>query len=370
MSSITYFILEVVAVTALVLLTVVVTVSYPKNRNAWLFGLFALSNACYLLVRMSFKKDGFDLDLGLFAHPIQILMNSGSGLLMLFCFSMFQDLRRIPVWLIALFGLQLVLSLVRVYVVPMDMIELDRAQPGVFKSFVLLTMPFLLQGTMGMLAMFYVLNGWQGDLVNSRRLLRGACLAFFGVYGIGVMSAEIAIPTAEPEMRLILNNGITLLAAVWACGMLIVATRVDSRILESAMTRIVSGEARTSRDKSKLTSEADYARFLEVFEVKKAYLQHGLSLGGLAGAMGIPQYRLRQLIHSRLGYRNFNALLHAYRINEACEELSDPAKKAVPVLTIALSLGYQSIAPFNQAFREIVGQTPTGYRKSRLSVAP
>ena len=46
--------------------------------------------------------------------------------------------------------------------------------------------------------------------------------------------------------------------------------------------------------------------------------------------------------------------------------LSNPIKKDLPVLTIALSLGYQSISPFNQAFRELVGQTPTQYRTSRI----
>lgn len=76
----------------------------------------------------------------------------------------------------------------------------------------------------------------------------------------------------------------------------------------------------------------------------------------------MPEYRLRKLIHEKLGYRNFNALLHEYRIAEACRELSDPAKNSLPILTIALTVGYNSINPFNRAFRDAKAMTPSAYR--------
>jgi AraC-like DNA-binding protein len=77
----------------------------------------------------------------------------------------------------------------------------------------------------------------------------------------------------------------------------------------------------------------------------------------------MPEYRLRALIHKNLGYRNFNALLHEYRLRDACQQLTDPAKAHLPILTIALDAGYQSIAPFNQAFRLAMGCTPSIYRR-------
>jgi len=79
--------------------------------------------------------------------------------------------------------------------------------------------------------------------------------------------------------------------------------------------------------------------------------------------MAMPQYKLRTLINKKLGYRNFNALLNEHRIKDACTQLSNPEKDNLPILTIALSMGYQSIAPFNVAFRDIVGLTPSAYRK-------
>jgi AraC-like DNA-binding protein len=78
----------------------------------------------------------------------------------------------------------------------------------------------------------------------------------------------------------------------------------------------------------------------------------------------MPEYKLRAFIHQELGFRNFNAMLHVYRIAEASEILADASKSSLPILTIALSVGYQSITPFNNAFRELKGATPSEFRKA------
>ena len=36
--------------------------------------------------------------------------------------------------------------------------------------------------------------------------------------------------------------------------------------------------------------------------------------------------------------------------------------RRVPILTIALSTGYQSVNTFNRGFREVMGITPSAYR--------
>jgi AraC-like DNA-binding protein len=36
--------------------------------------------------------------------------------------------------------------------------------------------------------------------------------------------------------------------------------------------------------------------------------------------------------------------------------------RRIPILSIALSVGYQSVNTFNRAFREILGVTPSTYR--------
>jgi AraC-like DNA-binding protein len=95
-----------------------------------------------------------------------------------------------------------------------------------------------------------------------------------------------------------------------------------------------------------------------------------LTVASLAQQLAMPAYRLRKLIHEQLGYRNFNALLHDYRIAEACRDLADPAKNSLPILTIALTVGYNSINPFNRAFRDAKGMTPSAYRTQVQAVTP
>jgi len=70
------------------------------------------------------------------------------------------------------------------------------------------------------------------------------------------------------------------------------------------------------------------------------------------------------VINQGLGFGNFNEFLHHYRIREACERLRQTQGRRLPVLTIALEVGYGSIGPFNRAFKDLTGKTPTEYRQA------
>ena len=119
-------------------------------------------------------------------------------------------------------------------------------------------------------------------------------------------------------------------------------------------------------------SELSAADRLELDRVVKAmdgglYLEPGLSIGGLADLLHVPEHRLRRLINSGLGYRNFAAFVNDYRINEAKRRLSDPHMAREQIIQHAFSLGYASLAPFNRAFRERVGVSPTEFREEALT---
>jgi AraC-like DNA-binding protein len=92
-----------------------------------------------------------------------------------------------------------------------------------------------------------------------------------------------------------------------------------------------------------------------------------LSLGALARRVGMPEHRLRRLINKGLGYRNFATFLNDHRVTEAKRQLADPARARDQVASIAFGLGYASLAPFNRAFRELTGLTPTDYRARMLA---
>jgi AraC-like DNA-binding protein len=108
-------------------------------------------------------------------------------------------------------------------------------------------------------------------------------------------------------------------------------------------------------------------RLQQLMTIERAYRREGLTIGLLSAELGVPEYRLRQLINEGLGYRNFNAFLNHYRIEEAKAALADPEQKEVPVLTIAMDTGFQSVGPFNRAFKSVTDLTPTEFRRIALA---
>lgn len=96
---------------------------------------------------------------------------------------------------------------------------------------------------------------------------------------------------------------------------------------------------------------------------ERCYREEGLTIAALAAQLGEQEYRLRRLINGELGYRNFAAFLNSYRLDEVRTALRDPAQAAVPIITIALDAGFGSLGPFNRAFREVEGVTPSQYRQ-------
>ena len=96
------------------------------------------------------------------------------------------------------------------------------------------------------------------------------------------------------------------------------------------------------------------------------YREPGLSIAGLAAKLETPEHRLRALINQKLGHRNFSAFLNRHRITEAKERLADRDTVDLPVLTIAMDLGYNSLPTFNRAFRAETGTTPSDYRRNAI----
>lgn len=101
-----------------------------------------------------------------------------------------------------------------------------------------------------------------------------------------------------------------------------------------------------------------------LMEEQKVYRKEGLTIRELADMLSEQEYKVRRLINGELGFRNFNDFLNKYRVNDACQILSDESQNRKTILEIAYSLGYQSIGPFNKAFKELKNATPTAFRKT------
>lgn len=203
------------------------------------------------------------------------------------------------------------------------------------------------------------------DLVEQRRTFRlwlpllvaaqaGGILAFELVTGRG--SASGGDPRAQ------LANAVLILAVTLFAGKALL--RTEPELLVRAEPSHVDAEGETPPATSLLSpSEVVLKDKLEAAMAQGAYRTPGLTIAGLAERLGTPEHRLRALINQRLGHRNFSAFLNRYRLNEAKALLAARDKVDLPVLTIAMDLGYNSLPPFNRAFRAETGTTPSDFRR-------
>lgn len=212
-------------------------------------------------------------------------------------------------------------------------------------------------------ALFVVARGWRDDLVEERRQLRGAYLLLVGGYVMAVLIAEVWLQGQAPTAVLSILNvaGITAVLLL-SCSWLLTA---DPAQAESFWPSAPAPARQAAAVRPAADAERDaraMARLRELLDSDRVYRDPDLSVESLARKIGVPEHRLRAIINGMLGQRNFSAFINGYRLNEAMRRLNDPAEVRKPVLTIALDVGFGSIGPFNRAFKQLAGMTPTEYR--------
>ena len=201
-------------------------------------------------------------------------------------------------------------------------------------------------------------GGASSDLLVSRLRLRYVVVLGTGVYALLVLIAEATLTRgARADGGLDTANDIGLLLLVGAISMMVL--RVEPDLVRAARRQSPAADPPTVLER----------RLERLIEEEDVYKAQGLTIGALADRLGEHEYKVRQLINARLGFRNFGAFLNHYRVQEARKVLADPAEKQVGVAELAYRLGYSSLGPFNRAFKEMVGQTPTEYRKASLEQA-
>lgn len=218
-------------------------------------------------------------------------------------------------------------------------------------------------------AVWEVLRGWRDDLVEPRRAARRWVALGIGLYAAVALAVELAVRDRPvgPLLPALHVVGIGLVA-------LALAVLVARRSLDAVLgISPVAGAARTAGEPEASAlpepvpqAKADAApaspalqRLQRAMAEERAYRREGLTVATLAADLDMGEAALRALINQELGYRNFNDFLHHHRLQEAASRL---ASEDLPILTIALECGYGSIGPFNRAFRQRFGMTPTEYR--------
>jgi len=227
----------------------------------------------------------------------------------------------------------------------------------------------------GMLAMIQTMATWRMDLVAGRRQLRVAVLmgtlGYIAINAIANLSFVAVLAWSAPTRNLANAIGLCVLGVLAGWHLFRTAALHQASALEAAVASAGQASSAPIRNSNQPEVEPQLLNRLErLMTVERAYRREGLTIGALAALASLPEYRLRRVINEGLGYRNFNAFLNRYRIEEVKAALADPDQKDVPVLTIAMDAGFQSLGPFNRAFKAETGVTPTEFRRQALLQNP
>ncbi len=351
---------QIIAMLSVLLLAAGYLKAEPRAGSARVFALMAVFVSLYLLNGMAGQhiEPQFQLDLSRWQLIIQVGANTIPGLFMIYCFLIFQEQQKFPLLLVIAFATQVIVD----SILSGLFLYSSEASSSSSLAFLSTCMDVMMLAFVAS-AIYWTLKGWRADLVDDRRILRWFIIGVQGALIFAVVFVENFLLEAGSSTYATAQAIIVGSIAFLAMGMLLVAMRFDYVSLGNVIRKVAELTEEAEPDN---TAPFDLESFNKVFQEGKLYREAGLTISMLAKKLNLPEYRLRAFIHKQLGYRNFNAMLHKYRIEDASNALANREKPNVPVLTIALSVGYQSITPFNNAFRQIKGVTPSEFRKREI----
>jgi AraC-like DNA-binding protein len=108
----------------------------------------------------------------------------------------------------------------------------------------------------------------------------------------------------------------------------------------------------------------NYERLCGLVKDEKFYQNPNLKIGDLSSRLGISTRNTSSLI-STFHEGNFYDFINTFRIEEAKRMLKEDDR--LTMLSILYDAGFNSKSVFNSAFKKIVGETPSSYRKKNMA---
>lgn len=320
------------------------------NWAARLGALFTLGSASYAVLPMPELRIALE-PIMFIVYPLSVL---NGAFFWWFATALFDDDFQWHWWRIVPFGLVVGLSIIHFWT-PAN------SFPNTLSLIMWQILLVLLMGH----AAYLALHDFRDDLVEPRRRFRVVFAGLIGLTGIFLAVTEIIYARESfPAFAFQLQSAVVLILSFsFSIWML----QAKPSLFE------VSSTARTPAERIAVQAGSiapeDQALVKRLTEAMDAgiYRELSLTVGGLATQLRTPEHRLRKLINNGLGHRNFSSFLNTYRLEDAKQALADPERARDQILTIALDLGFGSIAPFNRAFKTMTGTTPTAYRREALA---
>lgn len=193
-------------------------------------------------------------------------------------------------------------------------------------------------------------RGKKDDLVKSRLRLRKTFVYFIAITGFITILTETSLASTEMlSLKMVQRFSILLFTSYF----LIVNTQWKEQFIGKKVKSVT------------VLNQALINAIHELMLDEKYYKQEGLTIGQLAEKLGEQEYKLRSVINQEMGYRNFPAFVNSFRIEEAKELLQVKGKESLTIQEIAFETGFNSIGPFNRAFKAETGLTPKVFRDKK-----
>lgn len=335
-------ILQIASVTLLVLTCLQLIRNWRSGKHIWVAIGFALSIVAYLMVEETFVQRSIIPKI-----IVMVLTISVSVFFWLLSKSIFDDHFKTNPSIVWWFLLQLVPTFL--VIVFRDYLPLSQSE-GVIRIIPqIISMGFLTSG------LFIALRTRGSDLIDSRLRFRTVFLAVTASLIGLTLIVEVAMFGRQSPVILQVFQRFAILSLT---GFFLVR---NFDIQPGFFFQEIPKQKQAVAEDPILQE-----KLLMFIDGQKGYKKEGLTIGELSELLGEQEYRVRRLINAQLGFKNFNDFLNSYRIAEARTILTDPAQSRKTILEIGYELGYQSIGPFNKAFKEQTGTTPTAYRKANL----
>ncbi len=312
----------------------------PLIPARWTGALFALAAAAFTL-----HSGGPETRVVMpIIFPIWLLSLGGTAYFWMFAIALFEDSRfTLDRWIPAA-----VMTLVGVvgWLLP------EPVNRGVWVAHNILEMALILH------IVSIIWRRRQGDLVEARRTLRAPVILLIGLYALIDSVFEMAGALGAEDLWL---------SPLQAASLALVSLLTAGAFLQARPELFVATRPPTTADPDAIDPQDRPALArLQALMDDGAWRREGLTIGQLAADVGVPEHRLRRLINGGLGHRNFADFVGSSRIAAARVALADPANARASISALAFDLGYASLGPFNRAFKDATGQTPSEWRAQSL----
>lgn len=207
-------------------------------------------------------------------------------------------------------------------------------------------------------AIYLAVRNRADDLVEPRRQIRVPFVVIMGILIMVILLSGFITPAINNDVRTVY------MALIFVC---VLALNITTFRLHEEASQLIfpspqTGNSPTALHALQRSDRALSDRIKEVLEADRLYANPKLTIGELARELSLPEYILRRFINKQLGYRNFNQFLNKCRIEHAAERLRNTAEHRLPISTIAMDVGYNSLSTFNKSFKQLHGVTPSEYR--------